>query len=147
MHRKYLFVVAALAAVLLPTLNLAFCQEATSQQGKPAASGGKSATQGDDDQAQIDQDIKLLRENLRSRKKLIVAANMQLTGTEAEQFGRLLDERGGRLAGGKGRMAHQIFQKRDVGFYSADTELAQRALHPMDGLVKGIAPGDDLHQQ
>jgi hypothetical protein len=92
MHRKYLFVVAALAAVLLPTLNLAFCQEATSQQGKPAASGGKFATQGDDDQAQIDQDIKLLRENLRSRKKLIVAANMQLTGTEAEQFWPVYDQ-------------------------------------------------------
>jgi len=86
MHRKYLFFVAALGVVLLPTPNLAFCQDATSQQGNPAVSGGKSAVQGDDDQAQIDQDIKLLRENLRSRKKLIVAANMQLTGTEAEQF-------------------------------------------------------------
>jgi hypothetical protein len=92
MHRKYLFVVAALAAVLPPTLNLAFCQDATSQQGKPAASGGKFATQGDDDQAQIDQDIKLLRENLRSRKKLIVAANMQLTSTEVEQFWPVYDQ-------------------------------------------------------
>jgi len=92
MHRKYLFLVAALALVPLPTLNLAFCQDATSQQDKPAASGGKFATQGDDDQAQIDQDIKLLRENLRSRKKLIVAANMQLTSTEVEQFWPVYDQ-------------------------------------------------------
>ncbi|MFZ1167323.1 MAG: hypothetical protein WAO04_09030 [Candidatus Sulfotelmatobacter sp.] len=91
MHKKYLFLVAALALVPLPTLNLAFCQDATSQQDKPAASDGKFAAQGDDDQAQLDQDIKLLRENVRSQKKLIVAANMQLTGTEAEKFWPVYD--------------------------------------------------------
>ena len=52
MHKKYLFLVAALALVLLPTFNLAFCQDATSQQDKPAASGSNFAAQGDDDQAQ-----------------------------------------------------------------------------------------------
>lgn len=98
MHRKYLFLVAALALALLPTLNLAFCQDATSQQDKPAAPGGKSAAQGDDDQAQLDQDIKLLRENVRSQKKLIVAANMQLTGTEAEQFWPVYDQYAADLA-------------------------------------------------
>lgn len=98
MHRKYLFLVAALAVALLPTLNLAFCQDATSQQDKPAAPGGKSAAQGDDDQAQLDQDIKLLRENVRSQKKLIVAANMQLTGTEAEQFWPVYDQYAADLA-------------------------------------------------
>jgi hypothetical protein len=92
MHRKYLFFMAALAVALLPTLNQAFCQDATSQQDKPAASAGKSAAQGDDDQAQLDQDIKLLRENVRSQKKLIVAANMQLTGTEAEKFWPVYDQ-------------------------------------------------------
>jgi hypothetical protein len=52
----------------------------------------KSAAHGDDDQLQIDQDIKLLRENLRSQKKEIVAANMQLTGTEAEKFWPVYDQ-------------------------------------------------------
>lgn len=98
MHKKYLFLVAAVAVVLLPTLNLAFCQVATSQQGKPAAFGRKSAAQGDDDQAQIDQDIKLLRQNLRSQKKLIVAANMQLTGGEAENFWPVYDHYAADLA-------------------------------------------------
>jgi hypothetical protein len=98
MHRKYVFFVAALAVVLLPTLNLAFCQDATSRQDKPAASGGRSAAQGDDDQLLIDQDIKLLRENLRSQKKLIVAANMQLTGAETEQFWPVYDKYAADLA-------------------------------------------------
>ena len=44
---KYVFFMAALAVVLLPTLNLAFCQDATSQQDKPAASAGKPAAQSD----------------------------------------------------------------------------------------------------
>lgn len=92
MHRKYVFFLAALAVVLAPTLNRAFCQDATSQQDKPTASGRKSTAQGDDDQAQIDQDIKLLRENLRSEKKLIVAANMQLTGAEGEKFWPVYDQ-------------------------------------------------------
>jgi len=98
MHRKYLFLMAALAVALLPTLNLAFCQDSTSQQDKPATSAGKSAAQGDDDQAQLDQDIKLLRENVRSQKKLIVAANMQLTGTEAEKFWPVYDQYASDLA-------------------------------------------------
>jgi hypothetical protein len=98
MHRKHVFFIAALVVVLLPTLNLAFCQDATSQQDKPVASAGKRAAQGDDDQAQIDQDIKLLRENLRSQKKLIVAANMQLTGAEAEKFWPVYDQYAADLA-------------------------------------------------
>lgn len=98
MHKKYRFLVAALAVVLLPTLNLAFCQDASSQQDKPAASAGKLGAQGDDDQAQIDQDIKLLRENLRSQKKLIVAANMQLTGAEAKTFWPVYDQYASDLA-------------------------------------------------
>ncbi len=98
MHKKYLFLVAALALLLLPTFNLAFCQDATSQQDKPAASGTNFAAQGDDDQAQLDQDIKLLRENVRSQKKLIVAANMQLTGAEAEKFWPVYDQYAADLA-------------------------------------------------
>jgi hypothetical protein len=97
MYKKYLLV-AALAVVLLPTFNLAFCQDATSHQDQPAASDSKSAAPVDDDQAQIDQDIKLLRENVRSQKKLIVAANMQLTGAQAEKFWPVYDQYAADLA-------------------------------------------------
>ena len=98
MHIKYLFFVAALAVVLLSTLNVAICQDVASQHEKPAAVPGKSVREGDDDQLQIDQDIKLLRENLRSQKKLIVAANMQLTGTEGEKFWPVYDQYAADLA-------------------------------------------------
>jgi len=97
MQKKYLLV-AALAVVLLPTFNLAFCQDATSQQDQLAASDSKSAAPVDDDHAQIDQDIKLLRENVRSQKKLIVAANMQLTGAQAEKFWPVYDQYAADLA-------------------------------------------------
>jgi len=98
MHRKSLFFVAVLTVGLLPTLNLAFCQDTTSQGDKPAASVDKSVVQSNDDQLQINQDIKLLRENLRSQKKLLVAANMQLTGTEAERFWPIYDQYAADLA-------------------------------------------------
>ena len=97
MHRKHLFAVAALIVMLLPTPNLSFSQDSASRQDKPDPSAGKSA-QGDDDQVQIDQDIKLLRENVRSQKKLIVAANMQLTGAQAEQFWPVYDQYAADLA-------------------------------------------------
>jgi len=96
MHRKYLFIVAALAVIVLATPKLAFCRTSASEE-KPVALSDTS-TQVDDDQAQVDQDVKLLRENLRSRKKLIVAANMQLTGTEVERFWPVYDQYAADLA-------------------------------------------------
>jgi len=90
MRRKYPFV-AALAALLLLIPNLAFCQDSASQQNKPASLGGKFAPS-DDPQANIDDDIKLLRKDLRSQKKQIVAANMELTDATAEKFWPIYDQ-------------------------------------------------------
>lgn len=98
MHRKYVFFIAALSVVLPPTLNRGFCQAAAPPQDKPTAARRNSAAQDDDDQVQIDEDIKLLRENLRSQKKLIIAANMQLTGAEAEKFWPVYDQYAADLA-------------------------------------------------
>lgn len=39
-----------------------------------------------------DQDIQMLRKNLRSQRKQIIAANMKLTDTEAEKFWPLYDQ-------------------------------------------------------
>jgi hypothetical protein len=44
------------------------------------------------DQGVSDQDIQMLRKNLRSQRKQIIAANMQLTDTEAEKFWPLYDQ-------------------------------------------------------
>ena len=91
MLKKHLFLVAALAVVLLSTRNLAFAQDSASQPDKPGALGGPSAN-ADSGQAPIDEDIKLLRKDLRSQKKQIVAANMDLTDVEAEKFWPVYDQ-------------------------------------------------------
>ena len=83
MHKKHFLLVAALVVVLLSTRNPAFAQDATPQPDKPGALGSKSS---DGVQAVIDEDIKLMRKDLRSQKKQIVAANMTLTDAEAEKF-------------------------------------------------------------
>ena len=57
--------------------------KASAQQNQP----GPTATQ-----AGMDQDIQLLREDLRSQKKQIIAANMQLTDTEATKFWPVYDQ-------------------------------------------------------
>lgn len=43
-------------------------------------------------QRSVDQDIDLLRKDIRSHKKQIIAANLQLTDTEAEKFWPLYDQ-------------------------------------------------------
>jgi len=52
----------------------------------------KPAQQSDAAQAQADQDIDLLRKDIRSQKKQIIAANLQLTDKEAEKFWPLYDQ-------------------------------------------------------
>jgi predicted transglutaminase-like cysteine proteinase len=90
MHRKQLFFRAVCVAVLLSACNLAFSQDSASQQDKPSA-GGRSA-QSIGAQDPIDEDIKLLRKDLRSEKKQVVAANMNLTDAEAVKFWPVYDQ-------------------------------------------------------
>jgi hypothetical protein len=67
MHKKSLIVTALLAGAALMSGNKALAQD-------PA-----------------DEDIKLFRKDVRSLKKQIVAANMDLTDTEAQQFWPIYD--------------------------------------------------------
>ena len=91
MRKKQLFLVAALAVVLLSTRNLVFAQDSVSQPDKRSAIGGKPAN-GAGAQDSTDEDLKLLRKDLRSEKKQIVAANMNLTDAEAEKFWPVYDQ-------------------------------------------------------
>lgn len=43
-------------------------------------------------QSNVDQEIELMRKDIRSQKKQIIAANLQLTDTEAEKFWPLYDQ-------------------------------------------------------
>ena|SRR5262252_4875261 len=91
MHKKHLFLVVGLAVILLPTRNLAFAQDSASQPDKRSALGGK-AVNGAGVQDSSDEDLKLLRKDLRSEKKQIVAANMDLTDVEAQKFWPVYDQ-------------------------------------------------------
>lgn len=71
-----LLIVAGAIVFQIPVL---FAQAASAPQAGAASS------------ASVDQDVQLLREDLRSEKKQIIAANLQLTDAEATKFWPLYD--------------------------------------------------------
>jgi hypothetical protein len=60
-----------------------FAQMAASSQGATASTSSQTAS---------DQDIKLLREDIRSKKKQLIAANLTLTDAEATKFWPIYDQ-------------------------------------------------------
>jgi Spy/CpxP family protein refolding chaperone len=68
-------------------LGTSFCLIQTATAQKPAASGSDAKAS---DQ-EIDKDVELLRSDLRSQKKQVIAANMKLTGEQAEKFWPVYD--------------------------------------------------------
>jgi Spy/CpxP family protein refolding chaperone len=74
-------VVMLMSMVLLPGSSL-FSQTNSSQ----------SSSSGQQTQGVSDQDIELLRKDVRSQKKQIIAANMNLTDKEAQQFWPIYDQ-------------------------------------------------------
>jgi hypothetical protein len=75
---------SAIAALALATVQPLVGQQPAAQVRKLTQS--PSATVYEDTQWSPDQDIQLLKSNIRSQKKQIVAANMDLTDAEAEKF-------------------------------------------------------------
>src|SRR5260370_3976938 len=76
--RKYLLSMSIAATVILTS--------GSARQSQAQTSSNSSA------QSSTDQDIDLLRKDIRSQKKQIIAANLQLTDTEAEKFWPLYDQ-------------------------------------------------------
>jgi hypothetical protein len=72
----------AFAGALLFTGSAAFAQSGSAAQGA-SASGGQVAS---------DQDIQLLRQDIRSKKKQLIAANLNLTDSEATKFWPVYDQ-------------------------------------------------------
>ena len=81
----------ALVVISLSPGNRALAQGSVSKPANQQATPRKYSNT-DDPQDQIDEDIKLLRKDLRSQKKQIVAANMNLTDAEAEKFWPVYDQ-------------------------------------------------------
>jgi hypothetical protein len=76
--RKYLLSVSVAAMVILTSISVGRGQAQT-----PSNSSAQSST---------DQDIDLLRKDIRSQKKQIIAANLQLTDAEAVKFWPVYDQ-------------------------------------------------------
>jgi hypothetical protein len=68
-------------------LTGAFLLQVPAVHGQAAASG-----QGGESQAQVDKDVELLRKDLRSQKKQLIAANLTLTADEATKFWPVYDQ-------------------------------------------------------
>ena len=77
--KKSLLAVLALNWMVLFSHQSTLAQDANTQAG---------TTQG----AQIDQDIDLLRKDIRSQKKQLIAANVPLTDAEAQKFWPVYDQ-------------------------------------------------------
>jgi hypothetical protein len=92
MGRKVAAVVfaSALVAVVLSAGAGSVAQESGSQPGRRLRTSGPPAIF-DDTQSAPDQDLQFLRKDLRSQKKQMVAANMDLTDAEAEKFWPVYD--------------------------------------------------------
>jgi hypothetical protein len=85
MDKKQFFLIAVLVVASLVGVSRAVAQGSASQlpNNDPVP---RRAAQGGDFQVPSDEEIQLLRNDLRSQKKQIVAANMDLTDAEAERF-------------------------------------------------------------
>jgi hypothetical protein len=87
--RSTLFI-PTIVAMVFTAGYLALAQESAAQSAKQLkAPDGPGIYE--DSQWAPDQDVQLLRKDLRSQKKQIVAANMDLTDTEAEKFWPVYD--------------------------------------------------------
>ena len=87
MKRIIVATVLLAAAWLLQPSNLP-AQAASSGQ----ASGQTASSSTAPNQASVDQSVSLLRQDLRSKKKQIIAANLQLTDAEATKFWPVYDQ-------------------------------------------------------
>lgn len=81
MIRKYLLSTSMAAVVILASISVGYGQAQTTSA-----------------QSSVDQDIALLRKDIRSDKKQIVAANMQLTEAESPKFWPVYDQYAAELA-------------------------------------------------
>ena len=84
------FLVAALAMILLVASNRVLAQQSGSQPGKSGTTPEQFSRDGL--QAPIDEDIELLKKDVRAQSRLIVAAEMDLTNDEAAKFWPIYDQ-------------------------------------------------------
>src|SRR5215831_1895847 len=82
--RKTFLTISLAAMTMLSGYSTRVARAQQAQSGAPPAAGAP--------QGSIDQDIAMLRQDLRSQKKQIIALNMQLTTDEATKFWPIYDQ-------------------------------------------------------
>ena len=85
MITQHRIAVVALASMLVLSSRVLLSQQSSQQPNPPTQVQGQS-------QGNTDQDIDLLRKDIRSQKKQVIAANLNLTDKEAEQFWPIYDQ-------------------------------------------------------
>jgi Spy/CpxP family protein refolding chaperone len=83
MNRKFVF-----TTVLAVAVFIVIPRAAAQAQAEPAAAQAPSANA----QQELNQDVKLLREDIRAKKKQLIAANLNLTPDQATKFWPLYDQ-------------------------------------------------------
>ena len=83
MHFQHRIAAITLMSALLFPATVMFSQNSSSQDTASSQNQGVS-----------EQDIDLLRKDIRSQKKQVIAANMKLTDAEAEKFWPIYDQYG-----------------------------------------------------
>jgi Spy/CpxP family protein refolding chaperone len=91
MLKPNLLLIAVLVVPSLLSSHRALAQNSASQPPR-RDSAPRGSANGDNFQGPSDQDIQLLRKDLRSQKKQMVAANMDLTDAQAEKFWPIYDQ-------------------------------------------------------
>jgi hypothetical protein len=108
--KKRLTLAATLAGMVLTTSHPAAAQDATARPASMVTS----------DQQSADENIRLFRKDVRSLKKQIISANIQLTDAEAQQFWPVYD----RYTGEMDKIEDRKFEllKKYAGDYSTITD-------------------------
>lgn len=93
MNRNHILF-ALLALILLAASNRVVAQHSPSKSGPQAEESGATFARlsGDASQATIDEDIQLLKKDVRAQSRLIVEAKMDLTDDEAKNFWPIYDQ-------------------------------------------------------
>jgi hypothetical protein len=79
-------------AIILTLLVFASASSVLAQNSTSAKSSAVKSSATNDSQASADDFVELLRKDIRSQKKQIIAENMQLSDTEAEKFWPVYDQ-------------------------------------------------------
>jgi hypothetical protein len=112
-----------ICVVALIALSIACLGSRSAAQDKSApATAGDNQSQYLDARPITDKDIQLLREDIRSQRKQLIAANMKLTDTEAEKFWPIYDQYISELVANNNKKYALIKQFVQTGGILTDTE-------------------------